>query len=237
MTIDSARELRVLGGFELRIDGRTVTPAVQGQRVLSCLAVCGPRLTRETLAGRLWPETSQTRAQANLRNALWRLGAVAPRLVHSARGQVGLREDVVVDLARTEQFARQVLDDADCGSALLAPLALFQRDLLPGWDEEWVVPERERVRQLRIHALEALSRACADQGRFARAVEAGLAAVSADPLRDSANAALIEAHLAQGNHADALRHLAGYRALLADELGLAPSPRIETLVAVLPHAS
>jgi len=238
MTIEAARELRVLGGFELRVDGRSVTPAVQGQRVLSCLAVCGPRLSRETLAGRLWPETSQTRAQANLRNALWRLGAVAPRVVHSARGQVGLREDVVVDLALTETCARQVLDDADEGrAALLVPLALFQRDLLPGWDEEWIVPERERVRQLRIHALEALSRTCADQARFARAVEAGLAAVNADPLRDSANAALIEAHLAQGNHADALRHLAGYRTLLADELGLAPSSRVENLLAVLPKAS
>lgn len=231
MTNESRREVLVLGGFELRVDGRPVALPTQAQRVLACLAVCGPDLPRERLAGRLWPETSQARAQANLRNALWRLRPAGPRVVRAARERVGLWDDVVVDLAEGERCARSVLDDGDDGrAALLAPLALLRRDLLPDWDEDWLVPERERMRQLRIHALEALSRSCAGQGRFARAVEAGLAAVNADPLRDSANAALIEAHLAQGNHSDAVRHLAGYRTLLADELGLAPSRRLETLV-------
>jgi DNA-binding SARP family transcriptional activator len=234
MIDDNAPELRVLGELQVLLGGRTMRVALQAQRLLGCLAVTGPRLPREILAGRLWPDTTQARAQANLRNALWRLRGVSRRLVRSGRDQVGLRDDVAVDLARSERIARAVLDEADDGrSALIVPLELFQRDLLPSWDEEWVVAERERVRQLRIHALEALSRACAGHGRFARAVEAGLAAVSADPLRDSANAALIEAHLAQGNRSDALRHLAGYRSLLAHELGLAPSSRIETLFAAV----
>jgi DNA-binding SARP family transcriptional activator len=232
MTIDSRREVCVLGAFELRVDGRTVALPAQAQRVLACLAVCGPRLSRETLAGRLWPETSQGRAQANLRNALWRLRGVGAAVVVAGRDEVALRDDVAIDLVQGELCARAVIDDADDGRAALgAPLGLLRHDLLPDWDEDWIVAERERMRQLRMHALEALSRACAGQGRFARAVEAGLAAVTADPLRDSANAALIEAHLAQGNRSDAVRHLAGYRTLLADELGLAPSSRIETLVA------
>jgi DNA-binding SARP family transcriptional activator len=234
MIDDDAPELRVLGELQVLVGGRAVPVPLQAQRVLGCLAVTGPRLSREVLAGRLWPETTQARAQANLRNALWRLRAVSRRLVRAGRNQVGLRDEVTVDLVRSERFARAVLDETDDGqSALVVPLELFQRDLLPSWDEDWVVTERERVRQLRIYALEALSRACAGHGRFARAVEAGLAAVSADPLRDSANAALIEAHLAQGNHSDALRHLAGYRSLLAHELGLVPSSRIETLIAAV----
>jgi DNA-binding SARP family transcriptional activator len=234
MIDDDAPELRVLGELQVAVGGWPVPVPLQAQRVLGCLAVTGPRLSRDVLAGRLWPDTTQVRAQANLRNALWRLRAVSRRLVRAGRNHVGLRDDVTIDLARSERLARAVLDEADDGrSALVVPLELFQRDLLPSWDEDWVVAERERVRQLRINALEALSRACAGRGRFARAVEAGLAAVSADPLRDSANAALIEAHLAQGNHSDALRHLAGYRSLLADELGLAPSSRIETMVAAV----
>lgn len=232
MMTTSARELGVLGGFELRVDGRPVTVPLQAQRVLACLAVCGPRLSRETLAGRLWPETSQARAQANLRNALWRLQAVGPGLVDTARGEVSLRPTVAVDLALCERYARAVLDGADDGRiAVVVPVPLLRRDLLPDWDEDWLVAERERMRQLRIHALEALSRWYAGQGRFDRAVEAGLAAVESDPLRDSANAALIEAHLAQGNRSDAVRHLAGYRSLLADEMGLSPSDRLESLVA------
>ena len=55
--------------------------------------------------------------------------------------------------------------------------------------------------------------------------------MSADPLRESANAALIEAHLAEGNRSEAARQLAAYRTVLGDELALAPSSRIEALVA------
>src|SRR5262245_16250111 len=132
MMTTSARELGVLGGFELRVDGRPVTVPLQAQRVLACLAVCGPRLSRETLAGRLWPETSQARAQANLRNALWRLQAVGPGLVDTARGEVALRPTVAVDLALCERYARAVLDGADDGRiAVVVPVPLLRRDLLP----------------------------------------------------------------------------------------------------------
>ncbi len=61
----------------------------------------------------------------------------------------------------------------------------------------------------------------------------GLGAVRSEPLRDSAHRSVIEVHLAEGNHAEALRQYDGYRRLLADELGLPPSPAIRRLVAPL----
>jgi DNA-binding SARP family transcriptional activator len=225
-------ELRLLGGFELRVAGRAVALPTQAQRVLGCLAVVAPSQRREALAGRLWAESRQERAQANLRNALWRVRQAGRGLVHATRDVVQLHDELEVDLTLCQRCARDLIDrGADGPPVARTPLRLLELDLLPAWDEDWIVLERERVRQLRIHALEALSRSLVNQGRVAQAIEAALAAVSADPLRESANAALIEAHLAEGNRSEAARQLAAYRTVLGDELALAPSSRIEALVA------
>jgi DNA-binding SARP family transcriptional activator len=103
-------------------------------------------------------------------------------------------------------------------------------DLLPGWYEDWVVMERERLRQIRLHALEVLCRHLTSVRVFDRAVQAGLAAVTGEPLRESANLTLIEAFLAEGNVADAILHYRRYRDLLLEELGVRPSFRLAELV-------
>jgi DNA-binding SARP family transcriptional activator len=103
-------------------------------------------------------------------------------------------------------------------------------DLLPDWYDDWVLIEAEGWRQLRLHALEALAGRLIAVGRCGEAVGAAGAAVRADPLRESASAALIQAHLAHGNQAEAVREFTRYRTLLATELGLAPTPRLHGLL-------
>ena len=83
--------------------------------------------------------------------------------------------------------------------------------------------ERERVRQLQLHALEALSRQEALAGRFAVAIDLAFAAIAIEPLQESAHLAVIEAHVAEGNLAAAVRQYDRYSRLLADELGLSPT--------------
>jgi DNA-binding SARP family transcriptional activator len=67
-------------------------------------------------------------------------------------------------------------------------------------------------------------------GRLPQAVEAGLAAVAAEQLRESAHRSLIKAHLAEGNAGEALRQYGVIRGLLHDELGVGPSDALENLV-------
>ena len=83
--------------------------------------------------------------------------------------------------------------------------------------------ERERVRQIRLHALEALSRQRKHAGRFADAIDLALAAIAIEPLQESAHLALIEAHVAEGNLAGAVRQYNEYSELLDRELGLSPT--------------
>ena len=223
--------LRVLGEFALRAGGRTLPLGASGRQVLAFLAVAGPAQRRETLAGRVWAWSSQARAHANLRNALWRIRQADRRLVVADRDGVRLGDDVATDLDASVALARRLLDHAEGGGDMPGGSSgLLEDDILPGWDDDWVLLERERHRQLRIHALEALSSRLAAAGRFADAVDAAFAAITAEPLRESAHAALIRAHLGEGNRSEATRQLAAYQRLLDDELGLRPSPALVSLV-------
>ena len=57
----------------------------------------------------------------------------------------------------------------------------LRSDLLPDWDEDWVLVEREQFRQLRLHALEALSARERGAGRVAYAVHTAQAAIGVSP--------------------------------------------------------
>jgi DNA-binding SARP family transcriptional activator len=103
-------------------------------------------------------------------------------------------------------------------------------DLLPGWYDDWVIFERERIRQRLLHALEALSRRFVEGNRCAEGVEAAISAVSADPLRESANRVLIEAYLAEGNLIEARRAFTRYRDMVRRELSVEPSEQLASLV-------
>lgn len=58
---------------------------------------------------------------------------------------------------------------------------------MPDWCDDWLVVERERLRELRIRALERVCEQLTAIGSFGQAIEAGMAAVRAEPLRESAH--------------------------------------------------
>ena len=227
----SGTALRLLGGFELSVDRRPVPLPTQAQRVVCVLALSGTA-RRESLAGRLWPFSSQTRAHANLRTALWRIRQASPDAVDLAGTSVDLAEHVDVDVRHAGRIARCLIDPDQTAPLGDLPLRLLNNDLLPDWDEEWLIIERERMRQLRIHVLESLSRRLRDAGRFAESIDAALCAVAAEPLRESAHLEVVETHLAEGNVGEASRAAAACRRLMLDELGLEPSVRMLRVLAL-----
>jgi DNA-binding SARP family transcriptional activator len=227
--------LFVLGNFELSFDGEPLRVSSPAQRLLAYLAISQrERPTRRTgLAEQLWDGATPARAASNLRSVLWRLPRPRGRqLVISDAATVRLSEDIDVDLWDAEELVA-TLCSAGPPPSSLEHLSTLGADLLPDWHEEWLVVERESYRQKRLHALERSSGHLREAERFNEALSAGLAAVQCEPLRESAHRRVIEVHLAEGNHAEALRQFHGYRALLARELGLPPSPAIRRLVAGL----
>lgn len=229
--------LRLLGGFTLTVRGDAVPLPVHAQRVLAYLAVVSPGRpghVRTGLAERLWTDAPADRSAGSLRTALWRIRQADAGLVRASREAVWLDETVEVDVWRGAAQAARLLA-AGAGAAELDPrdadLRALRGDLLPGWEEDWLLLERERIRQVQIHALEALARRLCRLGRHVEAIDAAYAAIGGEPLRESAHAALIEVFLAEGNVAQARRQLGRYAELVWTELRMRPSAELVRRVA------
>lgn len=223
----------VLGQFRLLRGMNVVRVPRASQRLLAFLAVHGRIVERAALAGALWPEVSEPHAYSSLRAALSRLQSTARMAVTASQLELGLAEGVTVDLHDARALARRLLDPAvppppsDLGTSAVIALSA---DVLPDWYDDWVLVEAEDWRQLRLHALEALAGHLTAARRWGEAADAARAAVRGEPLRETSHAALIRVFLAEGNMSEAVREFASYRALLHDELGLEPTPRLGYLI-------
>ena len=223
-----ANELRLLHGFQLRRENVAVAVPTNVQRLLAFLALRSRPQHRTTTACCLWADTTDERAAANMRTALWRTRRIDPDLIMVWGSYIQIGSDVRVDLHEMLEVARR-LDSMGAMECDIAP-DQFVDDLLPEWYDDWVLLERERLRQLRLHSLEALCGRLTKAGRYGPAINAGLAAVACEPLRESAQRVLIEAHIAEGNVSEAVRQYDSYRALLRESLRIEPSASLRHLL-------
>jgi DNA-binding SARP family transcriptional activator len=226
-------QLGLLGAFRLRRNQQPLVLSPGEQRVVAFLAVHDRPLQRAFVAGNLWIDSDDDHAGGNLRTAVWRLRQLDERLIESSRSHLALSPSVAVDLHQGVAHARRLLRehaaDPDADGVIASA-----GDLLPDWYDDWVVVERERFRQLRLHALEARCTALGEVGAYGLAVEAGLACLAAEPLRESTHRAVIKVHLAEGNAAEAVRQYELCCTLFMRELGLSPSAEMQALVEELP---
>jgi DNA-binding SARP family transcriptional activator len=222
--------MKLLGGFQLMNDGRTVPLPMGAQHLLAFLALQDRPQIRDCVAGRLWSETTEEHARASLRSALWRLRGTDLDLVRATALEVSLAPSVGVDVRTAVALARHLEDPEDDYPLDGLTEAAFSGVLLPDWYEDWVLIERERLRQLCLHALESLSERLVCAGRYGAAVGAALAAVECEPLRESSQRCLIRVHLAEGNAIEAIKQYRAYCALLRAEIGVAPSVQMRELV-------
>ncbi len=233
-------QLSLLGGFGLRSSNEgALVLAREAQHLLALLALRELPVPRAAIAGTLWPEASELHAHASLRSALSRLGTLAQRAIVVTSSDLALAPEIEVDLRAARALAHRLVDreatqppaDMTAGA-----IELLSHECLPDWYDDWAILESEQWRQLRLHALDALAAHLSAAGRYGDAVAAALAAMRADPLRESACAALIRVHLAEGNQSEAIRAFARYEALLMRELGIQPTPALRALVTPPPAA-
>jgi DNA-binding SARP family transcriptional activator len=222
-------KLDLLRGFVLRHEDQTINLPVSAQRLLAYLALSDRPIMRRKVAGVLWSETTDQRSTANLRSSLWRLNRPGLSLVDGSRSHLSLSPAVRVDVREVVDLAHDLLGGTERSSCDFDPLC-SAGELLPDWYEDWVLVERERLRQLRLHALEALADMQVREGHYAEAAEVAFAAVSTEPLRESAQRALIRVHIAEGNFGEAMRQYRNYSELLFEEMGVGPSPQLESMI-------
>jgi DNA-binding SARP family transcriptional activator len=221
------RRVSVLGSFTLTADGATVPLGVDSRRLVAYLAVHPRPQERTSLAADLWPGVPIDAAVRLLADAATAVDV--PELFAEEEdegGPLALAADVEVDLADALGLVRAL---PDIPTSHDPDISLLSADILPGWTAPWIAVERERFRQLRLHAIEERSLRLTSAGRYAEAVAMAKTAVQTAPSRESARRALIEAYLGQGDIAAAVAEFDDYQELLRSSVGGPASTGLEAL--------
>ncbi|MBV9440955.1 MAG: AAA family ATPase, partial [Candidatus Eremiobacteraeota bacterium] len=185
---------------------------------------------RRTIAGALWPEHSDDEARANLRRHLNYVQHLLPEPPAEQPWILASTADVQWNPAAPLDFDVESFERlAATAQGADAALALYEGDLLPDADEEWLAPHRERLRARFVETLaEQLSRLRA-AGDRACAIAAAQRLLAADPWREDALRTLMKLRYESGDRAGALGELERFARLLRNELGVEPMPETRAL--------
>jgi len=138
----------------------------------------------------------------------------------------------IVEAARAADEAETALsaggpDQANTAAALAE--TLVRQPFLPGDDGAWVEEKRREIADVRVRALSVLAETSLSSGDAREAVKWSTEIVALEPFRESGYRQLMQAHVAAGNRAEALRVYERCRRLFAEELGAYPSPETESV--------
>lgn len=218
----SVVELQLLGDFEVRCAGEPIELHRVSQRVVSFVAIHQRRVNRSAVAAALWPDLSPAAGRGRVRDVVYKIKCAVPGLVRADSQRIELLDGVRVDFEAAEQQATLLLEPA--AQAPDGPsMNLFCRDLLAGWDEEWLVGEQQSFAMLRLRALERLAGQRLAAARFHDAELACRSVIHAEPYRETAHLLLAQVYVSEGNAGQALRTLGDFQRRLKGDLGLGAS--------------
>lgn len=218
-------------------------PGRQGRLTFAFLTWERLRVPRHRLAEVLWPgelpeawEVALAAVISKLRRTLGTVG-FPPGSLDGSDGCYELRlpegtwVDVVcaINSLDTAEGAIRSGEVQRAWSHATVASAILRRPLLPGEDSPWVEARRRELEELRWRTLDCLCRVWLAKGDLTQATAAARRLVELAPYRESGYTRLMSCHLGQGNRAEALRVYSELRELLAEELGVEPSPEVERL--------
>jgi DNA-binding SARP family transcriptional activator len=231
-------QLKLLGRLQVTNNDVALTPTLRprAQRLLSYLLLHRHTpYTRESIAFALWPDYSEKEALGMLRRALSELRAALPSLIEgewivSARGELywNLYAPYWLDLEVFEQLIRRATP-----AAFHQAVTLYSGDLLADWDEEWVLVERERLRQRQLNALRQLVAHHRALAEYETALHLAHQTLALDPLAEAIYRDLMALHYEAGDRAAALAEYDRLCILLREELGVEPMAETQKLRAAI----
>lgn len=225
----------LLGGLKIERDGAELKGFIsrKSQALLVYLAIKQQAHFREAIEGLFWAESSQSRAAGNLRVALNNLRQLIPGNLEITRSQIAFRPASPHWLDVTE-FERQASQSHI--QALQIAAGLYRGDFLAGFSlpdaqafEEWLLIERERLRQIMLQTLHRLAAYYTSRGEYHLGIEATTRLLTLDPWREEAHRELMRLLALSGQRSAALTQYEQCRRLLARELGLEPLEETVTL--------
>lgn len=233
--------VELLGGLRAARGDRVVTrfDTRKAAALLALLALNPHRLhSREALAEQLWPDEDPDATRNRFKQVLSLLrkeleppGTEAGSVLATDRTHVRLQPGALVsDVEEFEGALDAARSAGDPVSSLQAAARLYKGELLPGYYEEWILSERQRLAERHLGALENLAQALAERGDFAQALDHARRAVSADPLREASHALVMRVYAASGRVSEAVREYAELERTLREHLDSAPSASVRALL-------
>ena len=221
--------IELLGGFRVLAGGRPAGSdlTTRQQQLLAYLALnLEAPASRQQIAGRLWPESTDAQALTNLRRELHHLRHALPEIEPLL--DVGSRTIAWRAGSRFDFDVTEFLSAVDRGlprrrDALEEAVALYRGDLLPGCDDEWIGPERERLGRRLVEALGRLIEILEQDRAWGDAIEHAQRLLRIDPLQEGAWRTLMRCHAGRGERALALHVYHRCASVLKQELGVQPS--------------
>jgi DNA-binding SARP family transcriptional activator len=248
----------MLGGLEARRGELMVSHfgTRKAAALLAYLAYFGDRPhSRELLAERLWPDEDAAATRDRFRQALSALrrllepeGTAPGSVLMADRTDVRLARDAVVTDVAEFELALEAAEEGDSGERgarleqaangyraerLEQAVSAYRGELLPGFYEDWIAPERERLAERYREGLIRLSALREAQGESGDAIEMLRRAVTADPLREEAHASLMRLYGATGRLSDAIRQYRTLERVLKEQIQSHPSLETQALLAQL----
>jgi SARP family transcriptional regulator, regulator of embCAB operon len=240
------------GRLALEVDDRMTDQrefvGQQGRAAFAFLVLARGRLVpRAELAGVLWSDAPPAESDGALNSVISKLRGVLtgagfpPSALGSASGcyELQLPSAAWVDVeaaADAIHEAESALRRGDPASAY-GPSAvahhIARRPFLAGDDSRWADARRQRLRSILLRALECRAQVYLWNREHTLAVEAARDAVELEPFRETAHQLFMRALAASGNTAAALVAYEQCRKLIAEELGVDPSPATKALHRVL----
>src|SRR5437588_2279768 len=230
--------LRLLGDFNLLYNDQQVT-SLNTMRLQSLLAYLVLHRDvpqhRQNLAFLFWPNTTEAQARNNLRQLLHQLRQVFPAVEQFLSADTHMLHwhpvtPFHLDVAEFEQTltladaATRHNDQQALQAALEQADSLYRGELLPGCYDEWILPERERLRQRHRQVLEQLLRLFEVQGDNVTAIRYAQRLIGLDPLSEDLSRRLMRLFAMNNDRASALHVYHTYVTVLQRELGVDPDP-------------
>ncbi|HEX9784865.1 MAG TPA: BTAD domain-containing putative transcriptional regulator [Opitutaceae bacterium] len=239
----SGLQIRLFGDFRLLRDGELVATACTS-RMRSLLAYMGlhrraPQ-TRSHVAFLFWPDSSEQQALTNLRHLLHKFRHAIPETgdligVGNRTLQWNSVTTCLLDVAEFESALEESDEALRRGDQLVGRMALeraadlYEGDLLPGCYDEWIEPERERLRRQCAGALERLVRKLTDARDYPAAVHRAGQWRQLEPTREVVHATLMRLHMLAGDRAATLQVYRECVNLLKRELDVPPGQEVREL--------
>jgi predicted ATPase/DNA-binding SARP family transcriptional activator len=233
MSGDGMLEVRLLGQFEVLRDGKRVTiPTRNAQSLFAYLILnAGRDQRRERLAGLLWPDSSEENARSNLRHELWRLRkAIETKgdfyfLVDDLTIAFNPQGEYLLDVHKLESAS---LEDSTADE-LIEALSAYRGELLPGFYDEWVFVERDRLSAVFEVKIARLLEILQAEGRWEEVLDWGLRWIALGGWPEPAYRALMTAYANTGDISKAVATYDRYTQALQKELGMKPSEQMQAL--------